>query len=407
MPAGVVPISFVTNAKWTNDFNEEGGIREGYQGSTWVYRCVKLRADSVASVPLKAKSKQGNEYVDLPDNHPLQMLLNRPNEATTQSDYLKLYVTHMDTVGNAVTLKNRSSSNGRILELYPLLPQYVTPKAGRDTLIASYKYEQPQAAQAIYEGADIIHGSYVNPNNLYWGQSPLMAAGKSVDIDNEGKEFQKVSFENRGVTDGAFSFDGDMSSEDIQAAQGVIKQHYQGAKNARAPLLLNKMNYISLGSSPAEMDFMNTREFTMKEIAAAYGVPSEMISGMGDANRASSDTVRKTFWVDTINPLLSEIENTLNLQLASEYGSDIVIQFDRSTVPALQESLNEKLDAAKKLFDMGVPFNVVNEKLKLGFDDIEGGNIGYLQSGLMPTDFNYEQPSDDIEEAAKSAYGVK
>ncbi|CAN8139690.1 hypothetical protein THIOSC15_1780010 [uncultured Thiomicrorhabdus sp.] len=56
---------------------------------------------------------------------------------------------------------------------------------------------------------------------------------------------------------------------------------------------------------------------------------------------------------------------------------------------------------------MGVPFNVVNEKLKLGFDEIEGGNVGYLQSGLIPTDFNYERPSEDLESAAKSAYGVE
>jgi SPP1 gp7 family putative phage head morphogenesis protein len=46
---------------------------------------------------------------------------------------------------------------------------------------------------------------------------------------------------------------------------------------------------------------------------------------------------------------------------------------------------------------MGVPFNMINQKLELGFDDIEGGDSGYLPAGLMPSDvlLNPPEPQTD------------
>jgi SPP1 gp7 family putative phage head morphogenesis protein len=41
---------------------------------------------------------------------------------------------------------------------------------------------------------------------------------------------------------------------------------------------------------------------------------------------------------------------------------------------------------------MGVPFNAINEKLNLGFDDIEGGDVGYLPFSLTPVSILSEPP---------------
>ena len=143
----------------------------------------------------------------------------------------------------------------------------------------------------------------------------------------------------------------------------------------------------------------------MEQICAVYGVPREMINGMGDANRASGDNVRRTFWVDTVVPLLSEIESTLNLSLAREFGTadQIRIRFDTSSVPALQENYTEKVTNAQALWSMGVPFNNINERLELGFDEIEGGEIGYLPSGVIPSSIDF----DDVPptQAGAQAFG--
>lgn len=59
---------------------------------------------------------------------------------------------------------------------------------------------------------------------------------------------------------------------------------------------------------------------------------------------------------------------------------------------------------------MGLPFNTINAKLKLGFDDVEGGDVGYLPSGLLPSDFDplaVAPKSMSVDELSRLAYGEK
>jgi hypothetical protein len=111
-----------------------------------------------------------------------------------------------------------------------------------------------------------------------------------------------------------------------------------------------------------------------------------------DATLANIETARRIFWIDTILPLLRMIRGQLNRQLAEQFGPDWVVDYDITDVEALREDYGQKLEEAKALFAMGVPFNTINEKLKLGFDPIAGGDVGYLSAGLLPTDFDRAEP---------------
>src|SRR5699024_4359562 len=167
------------------------------------------------------------------------------------------------------------------------------------------------------------------------------------------------------------------------------KEKYAQLGRARQPWILNQFKWVPMSLTPAEVDFIETRNLTRKEICAVYGVPEAMIVGMGDANRASAETVRRTCWLDTIVPLLDELACTLTNELAREFGIDIRLNYDVSCVPGLQDNHAEKMEVAKALHSMGVPFNVINEILELGFDDVEGGDVGYLPSSLLPTNIDF------------------
>jgi HK97 family phage portal protein len=303
---------------------------------------------------------------------------------------MRLFVTHLDLSGNAYQLKTRLNDTGAPLELYPLMPQHVKIIPGKERLIAAYEYTQ--YGRTVYGGQDVVHCALTNPDSLYYGMSPLEAAGKAVDVDNAAAAWQKISMQNRGVPDGVFSFDADLSLVQWEEARQMVREQYSGIAHSRTPWVLSKAKYQQLSMSPAELDFMKTREFSMEQICAVYGIPREMISGMGDANRASGENVRRTFWIDTVVPLLSEVESALNLTLAREFGTldQIRIRFDTSSVPALQENYTEKVTNANNLWRMGVPFNLINERLELGFDEVEGGDIGYLPSGVIPASLDFD-----------------
>ena len=146
-----------------------------------------------------------------------------------------------------------------------------------------------------------------------------------------------------------------------------------------------------------------------------------MVGYMQDATLANFNTAKKVFWENGMVPLLSRVSRQLTHQLAKPfYGDEWVIQPDLSKVTALQANLSASVESAVKLYTMGVPFNAINQRLELGFDDIEGGDIGYLGSGLIPANvdwgLNKPEPISGVDIAnddeavkilARLAYGEK
>lgn len=387
-----------------NDWNTELAIKEGYKNSTWVYACVKLRSNAVSSVPWLAQRKTGaDEWTNEP-NSELQKLLDRPNPDMDRALFFKYIVQHLDLSGNSFVSKVRAGQGNTPKELWPLMPTQIEVIAGDIRLIKEYVYRS--AGRRVIPPEDMLQFLYPDPSNMYFGMSPLMSAGQAVDIDNEAERFQKASLENRGISDIHFEVPPDATAEQVSRLREIFQEQQAGPRNARRALF-SSAKATALNVSAAELDFIESRKFVRDEICSAYGVPPPMVGNYEKATLANIETARQIFWRDTIVPLLDELETKLNLSLAVDFGSEWRIKYDISGITALQENFNEKVTNAQQLFNIGVPFNEINSKLKLGFDDIEGGNIGYLPSGLLPTDFQpIEQPKGmTAEQLAKLAYG--
>jgi HK97 family phage portal protein len=248
---------------------------------------------------------------------------------------------------------------------------------------------------------DMCQFKYVNPNDYYFGQSPLQAAGKAVDVDNAAQEWQKVSMQNRGVPDYAVSFESDLTPDQYGQARDVIKAQ-SGTGSAREPIIMSKAKIQQLSQSPVEMDFMNTRRFSREEVSSVYGVPSALYAEMNEANLSNAETARKVFWLDTILPLMDELKDTLNACLIPDFaanGERIRIVYDTANVAALQVNMAEKITNANKLWAMGVPFNTINSRMELGFDDVEGGDVGYIASSAIPTNFDFNEGTTEQQKA--------
>jgi HK97 family phage portal protein len=405
VPTTVVSDSGTRSPVWS-DWDALTAIKDGYKRNPWVYSCIKLRGDALASAPLmvERQAKDGS-WEPVEAKHPLAVLMGRLNYEIDNGEMMRLVVSHLDLAGNAYWQKTRGS-DGRILELWPLMPQFLKPIPGRESLNRAYQY-MPSNGTYIPEISerDIVHLSYCNPETLHLGQSIVEAIGASVDIDNEAAAWQKVNMNNRGVPDGVFLLK-DLTAEQYGQASAAVNKRY--SSGSRAPWVMSSGDYKQMAYTPLEADFAETRRHAMRQICAAFGVPVDMLAGQGDANLASSQEVRRSFWSDTIIPLQSQIASGLTMNLCSDYqqrGEKLRIVFDNSSVAALQTNLAEKLANAKMLLELGYTLNEVNQKLELGMDDVKGdGDIRYLPAQLVPMSAYAEPPADPATDGA-AAYG--
>lgn len=371
------------------EWDSETAIQKGLKASGVFAACCQKRAQAIAQVPwLVKRRKRDGELEDL-EGSPLGDLIASPNPDFSFSELMELASYHIDLAGNAYWLITRASENGPPLELWPLIPSRVSIVRGQRSLVDHYQYIAEDGTLRKFRNEDVIQIKTVNPNDLLYGLATIQPAGRAVDVDREAGDWQRASLLNRGVTDYAIQLDPDTTPEQQEQIRQIMKNQQSGPDNARKPFFTTHDVKV-LSQTAVEMDFVASREKTWEEICSAMGVPPPMVGILANATLANIETSRKIFWMDTIVAILRMFKGQLNAQLATEYGSDIVLDYDLSNVEALRDDFNKKVEGAQKLWQMGVPFNTINEALELEVGEIPGGDVGYLSAGLLPTNIDFQ-----------------
>jgi HK97 family phage portal protein len=371
--------TYQNNKPIWNSWDFDNAVKDGYKTCAWVYACENKKAKAVSSVPWKAKQTTKNGGLKELPGHELELLMSKPNPFIDGSDMIERMVYHLGFGGNALLQKVKVQ--GKPKELWPLGPTGVKPVPNREKFISHYEYYIGGKKEANIEPTDIIHAMHIDPSNLYWGMAPILAAAYAVDTDIEGMDWQKVSLQNRAVTDGVFSFKEPITPDQHADALAKIK-----AKPAREPFVLGYgATWQQMGMTPVEMDFIESRKFTLMQICAVEGVPQILII-YDDPSLNNIREAKKVFWEDTLIPLLDDLKSCFNNSLAPEFGDNIILDYDISGVEALRDTFDKKVETGKTLWSMGVPFEQINSKLELGFEEFEGWDRSYLPMGLLPAD---------------------
>ncbi len=345
-------------------------IDEGYNASAIVYAAVEKRAKLIASVPWYAGTKLADGSIErLPDSHPLNVLISRPNP--DQSWYELMYCASqmLDLSGSAFMPEIKGGARVQPISIALLNSEHVKIKAGTERLVAMYQYVNGNITKNI-DPDDMVQLKLPNPKNPYFGQPVLMAGGRAADIDREAGNWQKASLQNRNISDIHVEVPPETQLDQVAAISKALKERGQSPDNARSPLVTSgKINQLS--RTAVEMDFTNSRRNVWTELAAVFGTPLGTLGFTEDLNLANAEAMMKQLWQETIIPQLELFKRQLDHQLASEFGPNIVMMFDLSNVTALQESLDSKLTNAERLWRLGFSVEAINKRLEMGFDEAD------------------------------------
>lgn len=355
-------------ARKNHNWNTKTAIEEGYNASAVVYACVEKRAKLISSVPWVAKVKLADGNLENAPDSRLQKLLNKPNPDLSMLEIVYSISQMMDLSGNAYLSEIKAGARNEVTQLWPLPSQFMSIKPGTVGIIGQYEYQENSSTKFTVEKENMVHLKNPNPNSHYFGMPVLMSAGRATDIDREAGEWQKKSFENRGVTDIHVEVPDTMSQEDAITISDTILERNGGTENARKPLVTSgKVNLLNQNAK--EMDFANSKQKVWSEICAAFGMSVSDLGLTENVNLSNAEAMAKQLWVNTIIPQLDLIQAQFNTQLASEFGEEFVICYDLSNVRALQENYGEKLENATKLKGIGFSAKAINDRLELGFTE--------------------------------------
>jgi HK97 family phage portal protein len=369
-----------------NDFTD---YAKAYARHVWLKVGIKKVVDSF-SVLTPRVVDQNNDAIEA---HPLTELFEHGNDAHGISDCWAAWTNHVYLGGEAF-LEVTSDTRGRPVELWPRRPDQigVKPDLARPNypIATGYTWEE---GGAEYEADEIIHWKFDNVLNPWRGIAPLTAIRASLVIDIFAQHWSKSTLQRGGNPDVAVIAPQGITKTEREDYEATYIEKFRGWENweRQIPLILEDgvTDIKPLSWPPSDMQWLDQRKMARDEIAAILGVPDRLM-GFG-ADTYDTDEKRKAdmrqFWTLTLIPLINFRDNWLNTFWTKRrplLRPNETIVTDLSSVDVLQEDIGPKVDTAGKLFSMGVPFNIIDERLDLGIGGVPGGDDGYLPINLLP-----------------------
>ena len=382
----------VNNVAYVPDNRFDRLAEEGYRQNVIVYRCINLIARGLSSVPFllyqqdhgygeRVRGRPKMEEHEI-ESHPILTLLNAPSPLQAGSSFIEEVVSYLLLSGNTY-IEAILNGDGKPVMLSAVRPDRVRIKPGRYGVPAAYDVQmQPGVVRTVpvdpRDGrSDILHIKLFHPMNDWYGLSPMEAAAKSIDQHNAVGGHNLALLNNGGRPSGALmvrSRDNGMGLSDAQR-QGLrsdLKRAYEGSDNAgRVMILEGDFEWKEMGLTPKDLDFVEGKNVSAREICQAFGVPPMLAGVPGDATFANYREARFHLWEDTILPLLELIVAELNVWLLPYFGESYRLGYDLDGIQALapkREAAWQKIAHAE--------FLTVNEKRQaVGYGPVEGGDV--------------------------------
>ncbi|NBT85323.1 MAG: phage portal protein [Alphaproteobacteria bacterium] len=354
--------------------------KEGYQRNAIVYRCVNLIARGVASVAWLLYEQKQHEKHEL-EKHPVLDLLNCPSPFQAGSAFMESVVGYLLLSGNSY-IEAVLDEDKVPIELHALRPDRMQVIPGKGGMVDAFEYSvgghrKQLSVDSLSGKSTVLHLKSFHPLNDWYGMSPLEAAGCSIDQHNEVGSHNLALMQNGGRPSGALLIKPGPSGQTLTQEQREtlrqdLKDVYAGTQNAGKIMVFEgECDWREMGLSPKDLDFIEGKNLSAREIAQAFGVPPMLVGVPGDATFSNYKEARFHLWEDTIMPLLEFLVAEFNLWLLPYFGEDLCLGYDVDSIPALaprREAAWNKIANAD--------FLTLNEKRHaVGYSPIEGGDV--------------------------------
>jgi Phage portal protein len=146
-----------------------------------------------------------------------------------------------------------------------------------------------------------------------------------------------------------------MTPEQFGRLKSELEESFEGARNAGRPMLLEGgLDWKSMSLSPRDMDFLEAKNAAAREIALALGVPPMLLGIPGDNTYANFQEANRTFWRQTVLPLVKRTAQALSGWLTVGSSPSLTFKPDLDTIDALtgdRDALWTRLQATTFLTD--------------------------------------------------------
>lgn len=354
-----------------------------------VFDCVRVRSETLASLPLKLfrQDSAGNRTPAV--DHPLyRIAFLQPHPELTSFEWRNMLNAHVDLRGNAYAQIVRNNG-GDIVRLVPLHPDRVTVRR-------SENYDASGIRPLIYEvtnvglggtvklsAFDILHLRGMSTDGMI-GVSPVRVMAEMLGLAMAENEHSSRLFSNGAKPAGVLEHPAKLGDDGRKNLRDSWQKIHGGAENAgKVAILEEGMKFHEVGLSNIDAQLIESRRFSREKIASMYRVPLHMIGG-GDKANFTIEQQSLNFIAYCLLPIIENWEQRMNTTLLTEKEQQ-TLSFKFNVASLVRGDLKTRYDAHRTGVGMaGAPgWLTVNEVRQMeDMNSIAGGDK--LFTGMDP-----------------------
>ncbi len=268
-----------------------------------LFACVRILADSIASLPVQTFRKNGASREMLTF---VPQLLFAPAACDNLFEWVHKLVVSLALRGNAYGLVVARDDFGFPVMIEWLHPDEVYVDEQRPTLPVFYWMGQEVPRE------DIVHIPWVVMPGRVKGLSPVTAFARTIGVGLAVTDYGRSWFDNGGTPPGVLK----NGQKTVTPDEGEeISDRLSARIRSRKPLVVGvDWDYTALKVSPEESQFIETARLNATQIATIYGVPPEKVGGDsgGSLTYSTVELNAIDFANFTLRPWLTRIEAKLS-----------------------------------------------------------------------------------------------
>lgn len=236
---------------------------------------------------------------DAPTLHPLQLLLDAPNPQMGWEDIIDYEVGAIDVAGTGFLWKQRGP-DGTIINLWPLYPEYVTPKG--NPVVTSWRYQTPGQDPVDLAPEDVVvRRMGISRADHRIGRSAVAAVLREIATDEEAARYSSAVLHNLGVPGVVITPKAEVgvvppTPEQRDEVRRTWKDRFGGARRGDPFVTAGAWDVNVVSFSPRDLELAKLRHIPEERISGAIGIPAILAgfgTGLENATYSNVDGLRE------------------------------------------------------------------------------------------------------------------
>lgn len=311
----------------------------GSLGISTVYACVRVLAESVASLPLILYRRLPNGGKERATDHPLYSVLHdQANPDMTSFIWREVLMSHLATWGDGFNEKTVDGL-GR-LQLWPIRPDRMDVYYERGVKV--FDYLSPTGRRIRMKPGAVFHVKGLSANGLH-GFSPVALHRKSLRLAEVALDYGTNFLQNGARPATVLSHPANLSDPAIKRLAGQMDDLKGSANSGKTIVLEEGLTVTEVGVPPEDAQYIETRKFQRNVIASEiFRIPPHKIGDLEHATFTNIEHQSIEFVTDSLRSWLVRIEQEIKAQLIDEddlFAEHLVDGLLRGDAKARSEAL--------------------------------------------------------------------